>query len=303
MTLLTDISLTRPLWAIALPLIAALAFYLRQRQMGLGDWTKVIEPQMMRALTAIGRIRTFNATGHALLPIIAAVCIVIALTGPATQVREANSYRNLDGVVFVIDVSPSMTADPLWPEVVTTGRVALASLGSRPAAMVVFAGDAYAASNLTADTDLASLNWTYLDADTVPDQGTRPHLGLNMARQILENARIVAGEVVLFTDGGGIDAATMTEATALSQIGAQLSAVYAGTARATDTVALETLVGLAGGEVFAADEFRELSKHLSRSAKERLEKQDYQILFRADFGRYLLFFTLIPLFLLFRRAV
>lgn len=301
MSALMEMSLLRPFWLLLLPAILVLGFVLRQRGARAGDWSKVIDPDLMSALKDLGRVRDGGGKVLTWLPLFAAAIITLSLAGPAREVRDANAFRNLDGVVFVVDVSASMIDDPLWPELVTIARVGVSSLKSRPAAMVIYAGDSYLASALTTDTSQIGHTLTFLDGDTVPDEGSRPHRGLRHALQILEDSEIVAGEVFLFTDGGGLSPQALSVATDLSDAGAKLSVVFAQTEKNEGAASVQTLANVGGGEVFALDESEAFSKHLSKSIAERLERQDYMIMFQRDFGRYVLFLAALPMLFLFRR--
>lgn len=301
MSALFELSLLRPLWLLLLPGILFFGVALHRRRAGAGDWGKVIDPNLMSALKSLGHVRDTGNGALAWLPLIGAGVIAVSLAGPAQEARDANSFRNLDGVVFVIDVSSSMTEDALWPQIVTMGRVGIAALGTRPAAMVVFAGDSYSASALTADTAQIGLTLTFLDNETVRDEGTRPERGLQQALQVLDDAQIVAGEVFLFTDGGGLGAEAVKMTAELVDAGARVSTVFAETENSEGRAAVEALTKIGGGIVFELDLSVAFAEHLGRSVAERLERQDYLIMFQSDYGRYLLILAMFPILALFRQ--
>lgn len=127
-----DVTLLRPLWLLALPVLAGLAWWLWSRRQGLGDWQRAADPGMIRAMAALGRVeaqagRSGLWAGMAVLGI-----AVLALAGPAVERRDTPSFRNLDGVLFVVDASASVMEDARWPRMQALGRFGLASLGTRP---------------------------------------------------------------------------------------------------------------------------------------------------------------------------
>ena len=116
---------------------------------------------------------------------------------------------------------------------------------------------------------------------------------------LLARADVVAGHVILFTDGAGLGPATLQAAATLAGQGARLSLVSLGDP--SPDFAAHADVG--GGAVFTPDQTEALADWLGASARTRLERQDYPLLFWKDFGRYMLVLALFPLLLLFRRPV
>ena len=294
-----DVTLLRPLWLLALPVLAVLGWWLHTRRGGLGDWRRATDPALLRAMTALGRVETSGSKAPLRAVLSAAALAVIALSGPAIERREAMSYRNLDGVLFVVDSSRSVTEDPRWTQMHTMGRFGLASLGTRPGGLIVFAGDAYVVHDMTLDHVQLGQTFSLIDAGTVPDPGSRPERALDLAAALLDRADVVAGDVILFTDGAGLGPATLQAAATLAGQGARLSLVSLGDPSPDFAAHAE----LGGGAVFTTNQTEALADWLGASARTRLERQDYPLLFWKDFGRYLLVLALFPLLLLFRRPV
>lgn len=293
-----DLTLLRPAWLLAVPLVMLLAVLWRRQAAGLGDWGRVIDPAMLAALRALGRV---EATGTGLrggAGLLLTGAVVVALSGPAVERRAAASYRNLDGVVFVLDASRSATNGAEWIAMQTIGRFGIAALGTRPGGMVVFAGDAYVATDMTADTDQLGVTLSLIDADTVPDPGSRPHLGLKLALEMLRDSGVLAGDVVLMSDGGGFGPETLARAGEIVAQGARLSVVVPGR-----SATAETLAATGGGQVFELSQIDAFASFLGRSGRDRLEQQEYKLLFRSDLGRYLLILALVPAVMLFRRRM
>jgi Ca-activated chloride channel family protein len=215
-------TLLRPEWLLAMPALLLLALAIRRSASSPGAWGQAMDPHLMAAMRRLGRVESRGASAVAFLPVLAAAAIALALTGPAVERRDAAAFRNLDGSILVVDVSPSMVGDPAWPGVVTALRTALAGLGSKPAALVVAAGDAYVAAPLTADSRQVGMTLALIDGETVPDLGSRPALGLAEAVAMLDDAEILRGDVVLATDGGGLGPEALVEARRIADSGARL---------------------------------------------------------------------------------
>lgn len=305
MMVLADIVFLRPLWVLALPVILALMLLNLRRSARPGDWQTHIQPQLLSALTALGRVETGRNHLTAALPFVVAGAVALALTGPALEKRSAQTFRNLDGVVFVMDVSGSMTRDASWPGAVNMVRAGLSVLGSKPAALVVFAGDSYLAAPLTTDHLQLGQTVSVLDEATVPDRGNRPALALAQAAALLEEAQVLAGDVVLITDGGGLGPDAFLAAEKIARLGARLSVIAVPTEMleqpATGQATFETLTQLGGGTLYETGDVARFMQDMKSADVERLERQDLQLLLLADYGRYLLLFAMLPVLMLFRR--
>jgi Ca-activated chloride channel homolog len=297
----------RPLWLLALPLVAVLTVMVSRHSGALGGWRVAIDPHLMAALERLGRVvpgqpaRTWPAAG-------AAGLIALALAGPAKERQDAPSYRNLDGLVLVVDLSPSVAQGGRLTQAVTAARLVADRGQSRPVALIVYAGDAYLASAFTTDARALGTTLAVLDGETIPDEGSRPERALRMAREILAGAQIIAGDVVLITDGGGLSESAMQEARSIRAAGSRVSTIYvepsilpAGVPQveraALDAVA-ETAGGLAG---HVLDPFP-VAEVAGVGTASRVIQSDLVAFLWTDYGRYGLVFSLLPALALFRRA-
>jgi Ca-activated chloride channel family protein len=131
----------------------------------------------------------------------------------------------------------------------------------------------------------------------VPDPGSRPDRALALAARLLAEAKVIAGDVILLTDGAGLGPASLQEAARLSEQGARLSLI----ALDAPGPAFETHASAGGGRVFTLEQTGEFALWLGEDARTRLEAQDYPLLFWKDMGRALLLLALVPLLVLFRR--
>ncbi|WP_424968626.1 VWA domain-containing protein [Dinoroseobacter sp. S375] len=293
-----DVTLLRPVWLLALFALAGFGWWVLRRRGGLGDWQRAVDPALLRAMAALGRVdsQSSRAPLWALLTTLAV--ILLALSGPAIERRETLSYRNLDGVLFVVDASASVTEDARWPQMLTMGRFGLAALGTRPGGLIVYGGDAYVATDMTGDHLQLGQTLSLLSAETVPDGGSRPERALALAAQLLADAEVIAGDVVLFTDGDGLGPASLRAAGEIAAQGARLSLVSLLEPRP----GFATHAAAGQGAVFTLEQTDAFSDWVQEDARTRLEAQDYPLLFWKDMGRYLLALALIPLLLLFRKG-
>lgn len=289
--------LLRPWWLLALPMVIALAWHLWSRRGALGDWERVADPGLLQVMTSLGRVDGQARRGPLIAGLVAAALIVLALAGPAVERRDSLSFRNLDGVILAVDASASMMEHPRWPEMQATGRFGLGRLGTRPGALIVFGGDAYEVAEMTLDHVELGQSFSLIEVGLVPDPGSRPARALALAADRLGTAGVIAGDVILMTDGAGLGAATLAEAERIMAAGARLSVVTFAPGPA-----VESLAQIGGGRVFGANEAEAFGDWLEAGNRTRLEQQAFPLLYWRDLGRYLVVLVMVPLLGLFRRT-
>ncbi|SMF51860.1 Ca-activated chloride channel family protein [Tistlia consotensis] len=303
---LGGIALLRPAWLLALPAVALLALLSARRAGLLGGWDRAVDPALMAALRRLGRVVPGRG-GHDWLPAVAAALIALALSGPARETRDAPAFRNLDGIVLVLDLSRSVAESGYLPEALAAARLVAERSGARPLALVVYAGDAYLASAFTTDAEALGTTIAVLDGATVPDAGSRPDRALALAGRTLRQADIVAGDVVLVTDGGGLDEAARQEVGKIVAAGGRVSTLFVPPAPdpaggpLPDRRQLDALAALGEGLGGSVDHPLELAEALGGEQASRIAQNDLSALFWRDWGRYLLLAALLPALALFRR--
>lgn len=299
MIVFEEFALLRPLWLVGL-LAAPIAIWLAVRRAGgLGGWDAVVDPQIMSAMKALGRVVPGRARLGAAPAIIAAIC-ALALSGPAREARDAATYRNLDGLVIVLDISLSVAEAGYQDAALTAARQVSDGAGSRPVSLVVFGGEAYLASTFTTDRKLLGTVIASLRSLEPLDPGSRPGQGLSLARKTLSQAGLIAGEVILISDGGGSGPDVIAAAAQLADTGAVLNVIALNPDRAAR---LEVLADAGGGEIRSAVDLEAVGRPFGGGAAGRVAASDYAVLLWRDHGRYLLVLALIPALTLFRRAV
>ncbi len=305
MSVISDMTLLRPWWSLAALLALVFALVTSRRRKSAGDWGRTIDPHLLAAMAALGRLDTGARTWAGMAPFAAAGLIALCLTGPALNRGEGTTFRNLDGVVLVVDVSASMTRDDTWPATVTMAHAALKSLSTRPAGLIVYAGDSYVASALTTDHVQLGQTIALLEDGVVPDRGNRPALALTQAADMLSEANMLHGQVILFTDGDGLSAEALHAVAQIDDLNGRVDVVHAPTTvspqPATSAAQLETLAAAGGGHYYTINQTAEIMADLEANGRQLLERQNFQLQLWTDYGRHLLLLALIPVALLFRR--
>lgn len=296
----------RPWWLLGLPVLAALFLWSKPGEAGLGAWDKAAEPHLLAAMVARGA-RTASGRWRAPAVLFTLLIGLIALAGPAVRRTDQDRLRNLDATVLVVDVSQDMRGSVAIREAASAAHDVMQHLSARQAGLIVYGGDAYVASALTDFTGAIDTDLFALDEDTVPDPGVRPDRALGLARKMLQDAHIIAGDVVLISAGGGLKGTgAIRAAAALADSGQRVYVVDATPegreGKAERSASLAAVAAAGGGFVVPLGSPQPLLDALSNEAIHRTGNSLVNALDWHDLGRFLLLFAAVPLLLTFRKA-
>jgi hypothetical protein len=124
--MIEQLHLIRPLWLVALPVLWLLAWWLARRRAGAGDWSQVVDRELLVEL----QLDAAQAQRRSPWPWLALAwtLAVVALAGPSWQQTRTAAYHGKAAWVLVLDLSPSMAATDLAPNRYTRARYALDDL-------------------------------------------------------------------------------------------------------------------------------------------------------------------------------
>ena len=220
----------RPGWLLALPAGLALLWAWWRVRAGAGPWRRLVDAELLAHLT--GRAPGWSARLAFACAAATLALVCVALAGPTWRSQPAPLYRDLSARIVVLDLSPSMDAVDVAPSRLERARAAIVTLLRESAdaqlGLVVFGADAFAVAPLMNDPAALVHLLASLGTGTLPRAGSRPDLGLDMARTLLERAGVVAGDVILVGDSAG-DARTLEAARGLHAAGFPLSVLGVGT--------------------------------------------------------------------------
>ena len=221
----------QPLWLLALLPALLLLWFLHQPAMKETAWRRVCDAGLLPHLL------TRPDASASQLPVwllgFGWLLVVIALADPVWEKQPQPVFRNEAARVVVLDLSNSMLSPDLNPSRLVRARYKVADILDRhldgQTGLVVFAGDAFAVTPLTSDAETIRALLDPLEPALMPSQGSRVDLGLQKAGQLLRQAGLPHGEILLVTDGydgqRAIDAAGE-----LKQAGYRTSVLGVGTA-------------------------------------------------------------------------
>ena len=220
----------RPQWLLALPVALVIGWAWWRARAGAGPWRRVVDPALLEALADSAPASSARlALG---LAAVALALAVVALAGPSWRTQSSPLHRDTSARIVVLDLSPSMNAVDVAPSRLARARDAVADL-LRDAAgtqlgLVVFGADAFSVAPLSADPATLVHLLAGVSTGVLPRPGSRPDLGLELARAMLEQAGAEGGEVILVGDSAG-DARTREAARALAAEGFTVSVLALGT--------------------------------------------------------------------------
>ena len=232
---MTDMALEwmRPGWLWGyVPLLVAMFIWFRIRADS-SAWEAFVDPALRpyvieggAGASRRGQVLVFAAWSLALL----------LLAGPVWQQREVPVFEAERSEVIVLDLSFSMRADDVKPDRLTRARFKLIDLLRRSdgvqIGLIAFAERPYVISPLTDDARTIEAFVPSLEPEIMPAQGSRIDLAIRRAEQLLEQAGVSAGHILLITDASAtqrdLDAAADARAA-----GHRVSVLSVGTASGT----------------------------------------------------------------------
>jgi len=220
----------RPDWLFAIPVIVAVAVVLARRRLGTGHWRDVVDSRLMPYVLSRTPVRGIDLRWWLLA--VGGVLAALALAGPAWERIEQPVFRDEQALVIALDLSASMDAQDVSPSRLARAKLKILDLLERrqsgQTALIVYTANAFTVTPLTTDTDTIASLVSSLTTDIMPSRGSYPEVAITKSRQLLVQAGIGYGEVLLITDGGATESANVA-ARELRDAGHALSVLGVGT--------------------------------------------------------------------------
>lgn len=189
----------RPLWLLALPLLAWLLWQLWHRERRSGRWQLLLPAAFQAVLLAGGRARASKLPWIALG--LAWLLALLALLGPSWQRLEQASQKRADPLVVLLELTPAMLATDAAPNRLEQARRKLLDLlqarSDAQTAIVVYAGSAHVLVPLSDDLATAGNLLEAVKPSIMPEPGRRADLAVRRALQLLEQGAQGRGRLLL----------------------------------------------------------------------------------------------------------
>jgi len=228
--LLNDFHWLRPEWFLLIPIIFVAIYFLAFKQLGSSNWSSVIDHELIPYVLSQNPVRDKDARW--ILMTIACLIAIIALAGPSWKRIEQPAFRLDQSLVIALDLSLSMDTQDLIPSRLQRAKLKILDILERrksgQTALVVYSANAFTVTPLTTDVDTIASLVSSLDTDIMPSRGSYPEVAINKSKQLLEQANVSIGKILLITDGGSSPEATSV-AQSLKGKGFTLSILGVGT--------------------------------------------------------------------------
>lgn len=193
----------RPEWfLLLLPWLLVLLLGLKQRRANSG-WSNIVDKRLLPHLleNQMSSGRRYSLVLWGLL----ALLLIIALAGPTWSKRSLPAFQQQSALVVLFDLSMSMNTEDIKPSRIAQARLKLIDLLQRrnegQTALVVYAASAFTVTPLTDDSKTIQALVSTLSPGMMPAQGSRADLAIEKALDLLSNAGVVQGDILLMTDG------------------------------------------------------------------------------------------------------
>ena len=216
-------------WIVLIPIAILLIFFFKRRMLTIGNWEKLIDKRLLPYVMSRRQLSD-NQYKWWLISLIS-VLSIIALAGPTWERIEQPSFRTDQSLVIALDLSRSMNAQDITPNRLTRAKLKILDILERrqgaQVALIVYSANAFTVTPLTSDTDTIIALINSIDTSIMPSRGSYPALAIDKGLQLLNQASVSNGEIILVTDGG-ITFDSFSSAQKLRDEGYRLSALGIG---------------------------------------------------------------------------
>ncbi len=310
-----------PNWLFAIPLLLLIAAAFLWRQRRSGNWSQVLDADILAAL----RLQEDGRKSSPWVLIgLAWTLAALALAGPAWRRVQSAAFRAPADWVIVLDLSPSMSAADLPPSRIMRAHFLIDDLlraaQDARVGLIVFAGEAHTVVPLTSDVATIKDLLQPLVPSIMPESGHDIAPALDQAAALLRQAGSSAGRVIVLSDGFDDPTQALGVARRLKAAGAKIDVVGVGTPSGAPTAAgnggflrnaagdialsklstdlLERLAAAGGGGYWSVDALHQLIRALHAERNNPLEQAKIATAMHVDAWRNEGYWLILPILLL-----
>ena len=225
-----DFHFLRSEWLILLPVLLALIYLFKKQILSSGNWHSLIEPDLIPYVLSRHQLQENKYKWW--LIFFTGMLVILSLSGPTWERIEQPAFRTDQSLVIALDLSRSMNAQDMNPNRITRGKLKILDILKKrqgaQVALIVYSANAFTVTPLTTDSETIASLVGSLDTNIMPSRGSYPAAAIDKGLQLLKQASVVNGEILLITDGGSSSAA-LTSAMNLKNEGYSLSVLGVGT--------------------------------------------------------------------------
>lgn len=226
--LLENFHFLRPWFLLGFVPLAFIAWRVFSATEKAGLWESICEPELMPFITDAN---TAKKSRLRYLFLLVGVLAVLALAGPAFEKLPTPVFRQQSALVIVLDLSRSMNAEDIKPSRLERAKFKISDLlrmrKDGQTALVVFADQPFVVTPLTNDARTIENQLPALSSDVMPSQGSNINLAIKKAADLLEQASVRGGDILVLTDATDADPDTLEDL--VSKRGLRISTIGVGT--------------------------------------------------------------------------
>ncbi len=193
----------RPYWLLVLLPWFIILWLLINRHFSSGNWAKVCDPELLPHILITQENQRQQWPFYVLA--IGGLLAILALAGPTWERLPQPTFSDKSALVILLDLSRSMDATDIKPSRLVRARFKVADILKQrqegQTALVVYAGNAFTVTPLTDDTDTIASQLSILTTSLMPSQGNRADIAIKKAADLLKQAGLKNGHILLITDG------------------------------------------------------------------------------------------------------
>ncbi|MBT8130572.1 MAG: VWA domain-containing protein [Gammaproteobacteria bacterium] len=213
---------------VFIPLLLFIVLYLTSKATS-RSWKAVCDNALLPYILTAGGKK--SGMLPMLLVFIATSISIVALAGPVWKQLPQPVFREESALVIALDLSQSMHATDIKPSRIERAKLKIHDLISTrkggQTALIVYAATAFTVTPLTDDDNTIANLVPSLEPGLMPAQGSNMSSALKLASELLQQAGITRGDVLVVTDG--ISNKALDAIDELSDSGHRLSIMAVGT--------------------------------------------------------------------------
>jgi Ca-activated chloride channel family protein len=248
-------TLLNPWWLLPASLLAVAGFALKSGYAD--DWQRVISSGVFNFL------KQGIAKAAVLQPaLLIAALGCAAISSPAIETTDSESYRHTQGWIVIADVSRSMTLSDTSPSRLSAMRNAALDLAARARAnstsLIIYAGDAFIAAPPSFDSENFKSNVALLEHGIIPLEGSNLTRAMSLAWSVIDGSQLVNARLFVLSDTGGFNNRSEAAIARLASHGHRTDVILFGsndsdTAAPFDLEMAQSLAKSGNGQLLQAD--------------------------------------------------
>ena len=199
----TDFHFLRPAWLVLLLVFALLCWRLLRRRDAGGVWQSICDEALLPYVLV--QRRTSRGPLNLGLFVTGGIAAIIALAGPTWERLPSPVFRDGSALVLLLDLSRSMDAADISPSRLERAKFKIMDILRQrregQTALIVYAAEPYVVTPLTNDVATIESQLPALRTGIMPSQGSAGASAIERGIELLGQAGLMSGELILITDG------------------------------------------------------------------------------------------------------